>query len=89
MAKAKNNIKILHIYDNGENGFAKYLVILSNDEIWSIGKSPMNIAMYLGKIGKDYKDEKSLHNKGKNITDKKIPKEINQWLSEYIRYMES
>ena len=53
MSKEKDNIKIKMLYYSNKTSFGRYVVLLSNNEIWSLEKISMEDIRLLGKIGND------------------------------------
>lgn len=91
MSKEKDNIKIKMLYYNNKKSFGRYIVLLSNNEIWSLGKISMEDMRLLGKIGNDklgyIKSMKEVPEKGEKLTLKNTPKMIKVWITAYNDYM--
>ena len=86
MNKEKSNIKIKKMYDNKGKSFDRYIVLLDNNEVWSLGAVPKDFEEYLGTIGNpetEINSIKDVHNKGRKIPLKNIPPEIKDWLKKY------
>ena len=86
MNKEKSDVKIKKIYDNKGKSFDRYIVLLDNNEIWSIGEVPKDFEEYLGTVGNPetgISSIKDIHDKGKKLSLENIPPEIKDWLKRY------
>ena len=86
MNKEKSDVKIKKIYDNKGKSFDRYIVLLDNNEIWSIGEVSKDFEEYLGTVGNPetgISSIKDVHDKGKKMSLENIPQEIKYWLKRY------
>ena len=75
MNKEKSNVKIKCIYGKSKETNT-YIVLLDNNEVWSLANIPDEFSEYLGTLGIDIKSIKDVDDREKKMPLKKISTRI-------------
>jgi hypothetical protein len=87
MNKEKSNVKIKCIYGKSKETNT-YIVLLDNNEVWSLANIPDEFSEYLGTLGIDIKSIKDVDDREKKMPLKKISTRIKGWLKSYNKIID-